>query len=239
MFAPWRWELLLRDWKVFAWGLGRTLEASGLALLLALALGIVIGSLSLAPWRPLRWFNRAYVEVIQNTPLLVQTFFFYYGLPYVGIDLPVLAVGVLALGIYTAAFIAEVIRASIQSIPRGQYEAAYSQGFTYAQAMRHVILPQAFRVALPPLTNQLINLVKNSQILALIPGYDLMYRADSWASATLAYQVAYPVVALLYLSITLPLATLARRLERRLAKAYGRQEEEVERVARVSGALSA
>ncbi|MDI3270165.1 MAG: hypothetical protein QJR00_05620, partial [Bacillota bacterium] len=79
----------------------------------------------------------------------------------------------------------------------------------------------------------------NSQILALIPGYDLMYRADIWASATLAYQVAYPVVAILYLCITLPLATLARRLERRLAKAYGQQEEEVEKVAGLSGSLPA
>lgn len=237
MFELWQWQQLFSDWRVFAAGLGQTILASGLALVLSLVLGVFMGLFALVPLRALRWLNRVYVEVFQNTPLLVQTFFLYYGLPHAGITLPVLAVGVIALGVYTGAYIAEIVRAGVQAIPKGQYEAAYSQGFGYWATMRHIILPQAIRVALPPLTNQVVNLVKNSQILALIPGYDLMYQADSWTQQTLLYQPGYVTVAVLYLCLTLPLAHLARKLERMVAR--GRAEEVRPTVARASGSVPA
>ncbi|MCG0238403.1 MAG: amino acid ABC transporter permease [Firmicutes bacterium] len=224
MFDLEDWLTLLRDWRYFAEGLGQTVKASGLALLLALGIGVVVGVLSVAPWRPVRGLTRVYVEFFQNTPLVVHAFFLYYGLPHLGISLPVLAVGVLALGVYTGAYISEVIRAGIQSIHRGQLEAAYSQGFTYLQAMRYIILPQAFRVVMPPLTNQMVNLIKNSAVLAMIAGDELMYRADGWSSYNFLYRQAYTAVALLYLCLTLPLATVARRLEQRL---LGRESREV------------
>jgi putative glutamine transport system permease protein len=129
--------------------------------------------------------------------------------------LPVLAVGVLGVGIYHGAYIAEVVRAGIQSIHRGQMEAALSQGFNYIGAMRYVILPQAARVVLPPLANQAVNLIKNTSVMALIAGGDLMYRADSWSSETLHYGPTYVVVGLLYLAICFPLANLVRYLEKR------------------------
>ncbi|HWI65973.1 MAG TPA: amino acid ABC transporter permease [Symbiobacteriaceae bacterium] len=215
-FAWFKWQALLTDWKVLVEGLGQTVLAAVLALLLALALGALMGVLGAAPWRPARWLNRIYVEFIQNTPLVAQIFFLYYGLPHLGVDLPVLAVGVLGLGIYHGAYIAEVVRAGIQAVHRGQLEAAYSQGFTYAGAMRHIILPQASRVVIPPLTNQAVALIKNSAVLAMVSGGDLMFHADSWSSDTGYYGPAYALAGLLYFALCFPLATYARQLEERL-----------------------
>jgi aspartate/glutamate/glutamine transport system permease protein len=216
--TPAAWHALLADWRVFALGLEHTLIAAALALVFASLLGLIFGLLGVAPGAPARAVSRVYVEAIRNTPLLLQAFFFYYGLPRVHIVLPVLTVGVVSLSIYTGAFIAEVVRGGIESVARGQLEAAYSQGFSFVQAMRYVILPQALRVILPPYTNQCVNLVKNTQILSLIAGADLVYQADTWSSENLLYGVAYVSVAVLYLAITLPLATLSRWLERRLGR---------------------
>ena len=212
------WQALLADWRVFAIGLEHTLIAAALALVFATILGIFFGLLGVAPGAFPRAVSRIYVESIRNTPLLLQAFFFYYGLPHVHIVLPVLSVGIISLSIYTGAFIAEVVRGGVQSVPRGQLEAAYSQGFSFVQAMRYVVLPQALRVIIPPYTNQCVNLVKNTQILSLIAGADLVYQADTWSSENLLYGVAYVTVAVLYLAITLPLATISRWLERRVGE---------------------
>jgi putative glutamine transport system permease protein len=112
-----------------------------------------------------------------------------------------------------------VVRAGIQAIPRGQQEAAYSQGFSYWGAMRHIVLPQAKRIMYPPLTNQAVSLIKNTSVLAMVAGGELMYHADSWSSNNLYYGPAYIVTGLLYLALCLPLATFARRLERKLEAA--------------------
>jgi putative glutamine transport system permease protein len=214
-FAWFKWQTLFREWQVFAAGFAVTLIVAALALLLALFLGIIFGMLGSSHWKSARAFTRFYVEFIQNTPLVIQIFFLYNGLPYLGIVLPVFAVGVLGVGIYHGAYIAEVIRAGIQSIAQGQTEAAISQGFTYWQAMQYIILPQAQKVVLPPLTNQAIYLIKNTSVMAMIAGGDLMYRADSWSSNNLYYGPAYVVTGLLYLSLCLPLSRLARRMEHR------------------------
>jgi putative glutamine transport system permease protein len=217
-FAWFKWQTLFREWRVFAAGFAVTLIVAALALLLALALGIIFGMLGSSHWKSAKTFTRFYVEFIQNTPLVIQIFFLYNGLPYIGIVLPVFLVGVLGVGVYHGAYIAEVIRAGIQSIAKGQREAAFAQGFTYWQAMRHIILPQAQKVVLPPLTNQAIYLIKNTSVMAMIAGGDLMYRADSWSSNNLYYGPAYIVTGLLYLSLCLPLSRLARRLEHNAAE---------------------
>jgi aspartate/glutamate/glutamine transport system permease protein len=214
-FAWFKWQALFADWKLFAEGFGNTLLASVVALGLALLLGIIFGVLGSVHFKIPKLLNRLYVEIIQNTPLVIQVFFLYNGLPHLGVMLPVITVGILGVGVHHGAYIAEVIRAGIQSIHRGQMEAALSQGFSYVGAMRHVILPQATRVVLPPLANQAVNLVKNTSVLALIAGGDLMYRADSWSSDTLYYGPTYVVVALLYLLLCLPLAKLVSYLERK------------------------
>jgi len=215
-FAGFKWLALFEDWQIFLEGFLVTLEVSCLALALALSLGIVGGMLGAAPNRFLRWVNRCYVEFIQNTPLVIQIIFLYHGLPHLGVTLSVFLIGVLGIGVYHGAYVAESIRAGIGAISRGQLESAYSQGFSFWQAMRHVVLPQAKRIVLPPITNQVVSLIKNTSVLAMVAGGDLMYHADSWSSSNLYYGPAYVVTGLLYLAICYPLARQARRLEREL-----------------------
>lgn len=214
-FAWFKWEALFKDWVIFAEGFRTTILVTILALTLALILGIVFGVLGTSQWTLAKVVSRVYVEFIQNTPLVIQIYFLYHALPHAGIMLPVFAVGVLGVGVYHGAYIAEVVRAGINSIHRGQMEAALSQGFSFWGAMRYIILPQASRIVLPPLTNQAVNLIKNTSVLAMVAGGDLMYRADSWSSDNIYYGPAYVVVGLLYLLLCLPLATLTRRLERK------------------------
>lgn len=215
-FAGFKWLALFQDWTVFAEGFLTTLMVAALGLTLALTLGILFGILGTAPGRVFRALNRIYVEFIQNTPLVIQVIFLYHGLPHLGIMLPVFSIGVLGLGVYHGAYVAEAIRAGLQAVPKGQLESAYSQGFNYWQAMRYIVLPQAKRIVLPPITNQSVSLIKNTSVLAMVAGGDLMYHADSWSSSNLYYGPAYVVTGLLYLSLCYPLANLARRMEKKL-----------------------
>jgi putative glutamine transport system permease protein len=216
-FAALRWTFLWRDRSAFLEGFGVTILISLCALLLALILGIVFGLFSTSNKKILRAIARVYVEFFQNTPLVVQVFFVYNALPYLGIVLNVFSIGMLCVGIYHGAYVSEVVRAGIHSIPRGQMDAAKSQGFSYIQAMRYIILPQTITIVLPPLANQAVNLIKNTSVLALIAGGDLMYRADSWASnGTLSYGPAYLVTGALYFALCFPLVSWARKHEVRI-----------------------
>ncbi|MDN4595104.1 amino acid ABC transporter permease [Polycladomyces subterraneus] len=210
---------VLADYKQeFIDGFLVTLSASVLALGLSLAIGTFIAVLRLSGVRPLEILGTAYVEFFRNTPIVIQVFMFAIGLPTLGIRFSEFTSGVLGLSIYTGAFIAEALRAGIQSVPKGQMEAARSSGMSYVQAMRYVILPQAFKLVIPPLGNQFVNLVKNSSVLAIIAGGDLLYTADSVSSDTFEVAVVYGFVALLYLVITLPISIGVNWLERRLSK---------------------
>jgi putative glutamine transport system permease protein len=202
---------------VFLPGLLVTLQISFLALCLAVGLGLLSGVSSTAPWRPLRALSRSYVEFFQNTPLLLQLFFVFYSLPYLGITISSFWASVLSLGIYTGAYVSEVFRGGIGAVGRGQFDAGLAQGFTHVGLMRHVILPQVRAVILPPLTNQCLNLVKNSAVAMIVGAGDLFYRMDNWQSQNFLTTQAYGAAALLYLAITLPLSLLAVRMERRTA----------------------
>ena len=191
-----------------------TLKVALAGLLLALVLGIVFGMLSTSKLKICKFISRVYVEFFQNTPLVVQVFFYYACLPYViGGRVPKFTLGVIGVGIYHGAYISEVIRTGIEAVDRGQFEAAYSQGFSYLQTMRYIILPQTLKIILPPLANQALNLVKNTSVLAMVAGMDLMYYADSWGSDRGYFVQAYLPCALLYFLICFPLAKLARWLE--------------------------
>lgn len=214
-FALFKWQALFNEWNVFAEGFAITAMVALLALSLAIILGIIFGVLGASEVRGARIFSRIYVEFFQNTPLVIQIFFLYNGLPKINIVLPVFSVGVLGVGIYHGAYIAEVIRAGILAVPKGQKDAAYSQGFTYWRMMKHIVLPQAKLVVLPPFTNQAVFLIKNTSVMAMVAGGDLMYCADSWSSANLFYGPAFVVTGFLYFLLCFPLAQLARRLEKR------------------------
>ena len=137
-----------------------------------------------------------------------------------GLTLSGFTAGTIALTIYTSAFIGEAIRSGILAVPKGQMEAARSSGLNYIQTMRMIILPQAVKIVIPPIGNQFINLVKNSSILALIAGADLMYQADLISAKTYVVFEVYIFAALFYLVITIPLSIGVGYLERRLAKSY-------------------
>lgn len=213
-----RYSILFDHWDMYMQGFANTLKASILALIGSLAIGIIIAIFRIAPIRPLNWLGAAYVEFIRNIPLVLIVFVFFVGLPAVGIRFDSFTAGTLGLTVYTAAFIAEVIRSGILAVPKGQMEAARSSGLTYLQTMRYIILPQAIKMVIPPLGNQFINLVKNSSVLGVIAGLDLMYFGDLISSETFVTFDVYIFVALFYLVLTIPLSLGVGYLERRLAK---------------------
>ncbi|MFJ7853474.1 amino acid ABC transporter permease [Peribacillus frigoritolerans] len=206
-------SILTENLDMYLLGFKNTIMSSLVALVSSLILGVLIAIMRIAPLKPLNWLGTAYVEFIRNIPLLIITFFFFLGLKLSG-----LYAGTLALTIYTSSFIAEAIRAGILSVPKGQMEAARSSGLTYGQAMRLVILPQAVKIVIPPLGNQFINLVKNSSILAVVAGLDLMYHGDLISSRTFVVFDVYIFVAAFYLILTIPLSFGVGYLEKRLAK---------------------
>lgn len=209
------WMDLFENFDLYMEGFGMTVKVSLVGLILALALGILVGLLSTSHKKILKFGARIYVEIFQNTPLVIQIFFYYSCLPYlIGGRVPKFILGIMGVGIYHGAYVAEVIRTGIEAVPKGQVEAAHSQGFSYIQTMRYVILPQTIKVIMPPLANQALNLVKNTSTLAMVAGLDLMYFADSWASSSGGhYTQGYITCAVLYFIICFPLASLARYLE--------------------------
>jgi putative glutamine transport system permease protein len=206
-------SILTENIDIYLDGYKITIISSLIALVCSFLLGTLIAVFRIAPFKPLNWLGTMYVEFIRNIPLLVIVFFFFFGLKFNG---PV--AGTVGLTIYTASFIAEAIRAGILSVPKGQMEAARSSGLTYGQTMRLIILPQAIKIVIPPLGNQFINLVKNSSVLGIVAGLDLMYHADLISSRTYVTFDVYIFVALFYLSLTIPLALGVGFMEKRMAR---------------------
>ncbi|NDD63829.1 MAG: ABC transporter permease subunit [Acidobacteria bacterium] len=196
-------------------GVPMTLLISLLGMALAMALGLVVALTNLYAARPLSLLARGYVELFRGTPLLIQLYLIYYGLPNIGIRLSPLAAAVLGLGLNYAACEAENYRAGILAIPRGQIEAALSLGLTRAGALRHVIVPQAIRLVIPPVTNDFIALFKDSSIVSVITMVELTKVYGQLAATYFDYIGAGLVAALLYLLLGLPFVRLARWAERR------------------------
>jgi polar amino acid transport system permease protein len=193
-------------------GLLTTVQLSMVSIVLAFLLGLLIAIMRMSHFLPVRWFAHGYLEFFRNTPLLVQMFFWYFGsyklLPHVVNDWLAktnfeFAAAVIALTIYTSAFIAEDIRSGVRSVPREQMEAAISSGLSYLQSMRYVILPQAVRVTIPPLVNQFLNLVKNSSLAMTIGVAELTYQARQVESFTFKGYEAFTAATLVYLGISL------------------------------------
>lgn len=199
------------------YGLGQTLLCSLLALIFSLIIGTFFALLEESPSKFGRGVARVYIEIFRNIPLLVITMFFYVVFPLYVIKMNGFTAGTIGLTLYTSAFIAETMRAGIQSVDPGQMEGARANGLSFWQAMRYIVLPQAFRYVIPPLGNQFVNLVKNSSTLAFVGGFDLMYQGNVIASSSLETIAAYSAVGVLYLVITMPISYYMRYLEKRLA----------------------
>lgn len=208
-------ELIQHYFPDFLLGFKNTVSASLIALLFSLIIGTIMAILQLSEHRSIQIIARIYVEFFRNIPLIVIVMFFFVALPMQGVPLNNFQAGVIGLTIYTSSFIAETVRAGIQSVPKGQMEAGLSQGFSYWEGMRYIVLPQAFKIVIPPLGNQFISLVKNSSILAMVAGGDLMYQGDRVAAATFQTIPSYILVGLFYLLITLPLSYFMAYLERK------------------------
>ncbi|MCI7774808.1 MULTISPECIES: amino acid ABC transporter permease [Enorma] len=223
LLDPRRWQITFDSIDAFWDGFFVTLQVVVWGLILALALGTILGVFSTTRSRVLRAISRVYVEFYQNTPLPVQVIFMYLMGPQLlqiatgsaaPVPIPSVVLGFVGVGLYHAAYVAEVIRTGIEAVPRGQMEAALSQGFTRVQAYIYIILPQTFKVILPPLCNQALNLVKNSSVLALVAGGDLMYRSNSFVG-TYGYLQGYILACVMYFIICFPLSMLVQYLEKR------------------------
>ncbi len=224
--SPYAWEnwvSYFQDFPTFFGGFLFTLAISIGALTLAMVLGIIFGAMSATKNKALKLIARIYVEFYQNTPLLVQFMIIYYGFPLISnyVLMPsIYWTAVICVGLYHGAYIAEVIRSGIESVPSGQTEAALSQGFTFVDTMRLIILPQAIPAILPPLTNQVVNLIKNTATVAIISGADIMFLTKSWSALNGNYIPAFAGAALLYFIMCFPVASLGRRIEERNKTRY-------------------
>ena len=197
-------------------GLWTTLWLSAAASVLGLIIGLITGLCRVSTNTTLRQLSVFYIEIIRGTPLLVQIFIFYFFLGTV-LDISRIVAGISALAIFAGAYVAEIIRAGIQSIPKGQMEAARSLGMNVPQAMIHIILPQAFKRTLPPLAGQFISLIKDSSLVSVIAITDLTKSGREVITSTFATFEIWFVVALLYLMLTSVLSQVIAWVERRLA----------------------
>ena len=193
-----------------------TVSLALLAEILGIVLGLALALLKISRSKILSAPAQFYIDVFRGTPLLIQIIFIFFATPNVGIRIESLFfAGLIALTLNSAAYVAEIFRSGIQSIDRGQMEAGRASGLTYAQTMRFIIVPQAFRRVIPPLTNEFVMLVKDTSIVSVIGLEELLRSARVIQSAT-ASATPLTVAALFYLAICLPLIYLANTLERRL-----------------------
>ena len=187
---------------------------------LGLALGLLTAVARLFAPRPLSDIARFYVWVIRGTPLLVQLFVIFYGLPSLGILLDAFPAALIGFTLNVGAYSSEIVRAAISAVPRGQWEASYSIGMSWSQAMRRTVLPQATRVAIPPLSNTFISLVKDTSLAAAVTVPELFQTAQRIVATTYEPLILYIEAALIYLALSSVLSSLQVRLERRFAR-YG------------------
>ncbi|ALJ38666.1 amino acid ABC transporter permease [Azospirillum brasilense] len=199
-----------------------TIEVTAAAFLLSAVLGLLVGIIRLNPARRVLYgIASAYVAFIRGTPLLVQLFLLFFGLPQFGILLPAWLCGVIGLGIYSGSYVSEVVRGAIQSIDRGQMEAARSLGMSYREAMWEVVLPQAFRRMLPPLGNETIALIKNSALVSLLTIDDVMREGQRIISTSFRALEVYIAVALIYFVLTNAATWILRQIEKRMTVERG------------------
>ncbi len=212
------WQILeVRGWyflTTLLGGLPATVLVALGAIAFALVFGLVIALLRMSSWRLVRVLAIVYVEFFRGTPALVQLFVIYFGFPDVGFQPSPFQAAVIGLGLNGSAYLSEIYRAGIESIHRGQMEAALSLGMTPLRAMRYIVLPQAIRTMLPPITNLSIILLKDTAIVFAVGVVEVMALARNLVTETLQSAAIYLIAGVIYLCITIPMSRLAARLER-------------------------
>lgn len=212
-----RFDVVLAEWPWFAKGLAMTLGISAASMALALPIGLVIAVMSLSRLRMLRWPASIYVQVFRGVPLLVFIIWMYYGVSMAaGVNFSPILAGVLCFGLQYGGWLSEIFRGGIQSVGRGQREAAASLGLTGPQTFFSVVLPQATRIVLPSLGNMFVGLVKDSSLVSVIGVFELMRQTQLAVSLTFRPFEFYTATAATYVVVTILIAHGLRLLERRL-----------------------
>jgi polar amino acid transport system permease protein len=215
----WDFTFLWHYRSLIVWGLGVTIAYTIATIVVGMIIGLLVGLLRLSSNKLITLPLTAYVEIFRCTPLLVQIIWFYYAFPVViGIDIPGVIAAGLVLSLYTGAFYAEIVRGGVNSIEKGQWDAARSIGLHYMQMMRLVVLPQAFRRMIPPFMNQSIIQLKNTSLVSTIAVADLLYEGQMITAATYRPLEVYTMVAVLYFAVLFPLTLGAQAIEQRLAQ---------------------
>lgn len=204
-------------WGLFLKGVGITIELAIISIVLGLFFGIILALMKRSKIKVVALIAKMYIGFIRDTPLLVQIYIVYIGLPMMlGVDIPDFMTGVVALTLYSAAYIAEIIRSGIDSLPTGQSEAAISLGMSKRRVMSDIILPQAFKNILPALGNQFIGNVKDSSLVSVLGISDLMFSAQTVRGSTALGLQPMIIASLLYLVMTWLLNVVLSRIERRM-----------------------
>jgi His/Glu/Gln/Arg/opine family amino acid ABC transporter permease subunit len=206
---------LLASWPLLIKGIGMTVFLAAVATVLATALGLVLAGIQLFAWRPLRWLVELYLYVIRGVPLLVMLFAMYYALPYAGIQIDPITGGIAVIGTYFGAFMTEVFRGAVLSVPKGQWEAGRAIGMRTPGILRDVVIAQALRVAGPPYINTLIMVVKATSLVSVIGLADITFVGRQIVERTLEPFIVFGFVALVYFVICYALSRLGRRIEAR------------------------
>lgn len=218
---PWT-QILAALWE----GTLVTLQVTLFGSMVAIAVALVVGLLRLAPLRPIRWLAISYIEFFRGSSVLVQLFWWYFVLPHFGILLPAMTVGIIGIGMNVGAYGAEVVRAAIQSVPKGQYEAAIALNMSPATRMRRIIVPQAVIAMLPPWGNLLIELLKATALVSLITLHDLAFvgqRLNSTSPEIMTLEIFGAVLFIYYLIGRGLITPVVRRLEQRLSRGLVRK----------------
>lgn len=211
------WNIIVDSfWPLLKAGVAFTVPLTLITFALGLVVAVLTALARLSSFGPLRQLARFYVWIIRGTPLLVQLFIIFYGLPTIGITLDPFPAAVIGFTLSVGAYGSEIVRAAILSIHEGQWEAAYSLGMTRMQALRRIILPQASRVSVPPLANSFISLVKDTSLAATVTYTEMFRTAQQITATTYEPLVVYCEAGLIYLIFSTILSALQNRLEKRL-----------------------
>lgn len=213
-------ELLQEAAPVMLRGAGYTVLFALASMLGGLAIGFPVALMRLLPYRLLRWPASVYVSLMRGTPLLVQMFVIYYGLPSIGIEFTPVTAGILALSLNSGAFLSESLRGAIGAVSKGQWAAAYSLGLGYRATLVAVVLPQALRIAVPAMSNTLISLIKDTSLVSVITMTELMLSTKEVIATTFQPLPLYMAAAAIYWVLSLLFEALQRRAEQRLNRAH-------------------
>lgn len=209
-------EVVADYWQVFLRGLGITVLLTLSTMVLATLLAIPLALARMSDYRPIRWPANVFVEFMRATPLILQLIYIYYVLPTAGIKLNPITAAITGLTLHYSAYLSEVFRGGIQSIPKGQTEAALALGLSYWLAFRKVVLPQALRAVLPTLGNYLISLFKDTSLASVVTVQELMFSGQIIAARNFQYFTVYTITAILYFSVCYPSGQVVRVLEERM-----------------------